>query len=127
MDASPLVLLDEVSIGELRLGVLVQRFHVGMGGGGVEVIVAVLGVLSMVTLATRQAKDALLQDGVLLVPQGQAEAEAALPVANPQQAIFPPTVDAGTGMVVGKVLPAAQRQRNQSVHYFDCVLKQNSK
>lgn len=78
-----------------------------MGGGGVKVVIALLGVLAMVALASCQAKDALLEYRVLLVPQGQAEAETTLPVAYPQQPILPPAIGTGAGVIVWEVVPAA--------------------
>ena len=44
-----------------HLGILVECLHVGVCGRGVEVVVALLGVLPVVPLAACQAEDPLLQ------------------------------------------------------------------
>ena len=71
-----------------------------MGGGRVEVVVALLHILPVVALGTGEAEQALLEDGVLAVPQGQAEAEPALPIGDAQQAILAPAVGAAPRLIV---------------------------
>ena len=107
LDSSPLVLLHQPAVGVGRLRVLVQGLHVGVRGGGVQVVVALLRVLAVVALRPRQPEDALLEDGVLLVPECEGEAEAALSVADAQQPILPPPVGPGAGVVMREVIPAA--------------------
>ena len=85
-----------------------------MGGGGVKVVVALLGVLTMVTLGAGQTKDSLLEDWVFLVPEGEGKAEAALAVADAQQTVLPPAVGPGASVVVREVLPAGERGRDPS-------------
>ena len=63
-----------------------------MGWGGVEVVVALLAVLTVVPLRTRQTKETLLEDGVLLVPESHRETETALSVADAQQAVLSPSI-----------------------------------
>ena len=66
---------DERLVGERRLRVLVEVLHVRMGRGAVEVEVILLDVLSVVPLAVGQAEEALLQDRVGPVPEGEPEAQ----------------------------------------------------
>ena len=106
-DSSPLVLLHQPAVGVGRLRVLVQGLHVGVRGGGVQVVVALLRVLAVVALRPRQPKDALLEDGVLLVPECEGEAEAALSVGDAHQPVLPPPVGPGAGVLMREVLPAA--------------------
>src|SRR3970282_2492601 len=91
--------------GELRLGVLVEGLHVGVRRGGVEVVVALLAVLPVVPLRPRQAEEALLQDRVSPVPEGKGEAEAALPVGDPEQPVLPPPVGAAARLLGRKGIP----------------------
>ena len=66
---------DERLVGKRRLRVLVEVLHVRMGRGAVEVEVILLDVLSVVPLAVGQAEEALLQDRVGPVPEGEPEAQ----------------------------------------------------
>jgi hypothetical protein len=66
--APPAVPFQQPGVGELTLRVLVERLEVRMGRGGVEVPVALLDVLGVVPLRVGQDGEALLEDGVALVP-----------------------------------------------------------
>src|SRR5262249_61434408 len=72
---------------------------------GVEVVVKLRDVPAVVALAVGQAEQPLLEDRVLPVPQGNAQAEQLLLVAQPSQAVLAPAVGAGGGHVVGEVVP----------------------
>ena len=109
-DPSPPVLLDQVPVRILRLRVLVEGLHVRVGGGGVEVVVAFLAVLPVVALWTRQTKETLLEDGVLLVPESHRETETALSVTDAQQAVLPPPIGTGASMVMREVVPAVRHE-----------------
>src|SRR5581483_8555149 len=74
--------LDEIAVGELALGVLVQVLHVRVGRRAIEIKVVFLAVLAVVPLAVGKAVEALLEDGIALVPQGQGEAEQLAVVAD---------------------------------------------
>jgi len=63
-----------------------------MGRRAVEVEVVLLHVLAMVRLAVGQAEQPFLEDGVLPVPQGQAETELLLVVGDARDAILAPAV-----------------------------------
>lgn len=82
-----------------------------MSRGGVKIVVTLLGVLTMVTLAACQPKDAFFQNGVLLVPESKTEAEPALAVTNAEETVLPPPVGTGTSVVMGEVVPAAEERR----------------
>ena len=87
--APPAVGVHQVGVGEGPLGVLVEGLHIGVGGGGVQVEVVLLDVLPVVALAVGQAEQALLEDGVGPVPQGQGEAQALLVVREPSRPSSP--------------------------------------
>ena len=99
------VLLDQPRVGKRALRVLVEHLQVGVRRRGVEVVVELLDVLAVVALAVGQAEEALLEDRVLAVPQGQRQAEALLVVAEAGQAVLAPAVGAAAGVVVGEVVP----------------------
>src|SRR5207253_10436762 len=68
----------QVVVGIGRLRVLVERLHIGMGGRAIEVEVVLLHVLAVIALGVSESKQSLFQDGILLVPERQREAEAHL-------------------------------------------------
>lgn len=58
-----------------------------------------------VPLAVGQPEEALLQDGIAPVPQGQGEAQPLPVVGDAGDAVLAPAVGAGAGMVVGEKIP----------------------
>ncbi len=96
---------DEVVVRERALRVFVERLHVRVRRGVVEKEVVLLHVFPVVALRVRQPEEALLQDGVGLVPQGQGETEPLLVVADPQQAVLTPAVGVRAGLVVRQEVP----------------------
>ena len=99
----------KVAVGIGRLRVLVEIFHVRVGRRAIEVEVVLLHVLAVVALAVGQPEEPLLEDGILAVPQGQAEAEALLVVGDAGDAVFAPAVGAGAGVIVGEEVPGVAR------------------
>src|SRR5581483_36795 len=75
-----------------------------------------LDVLAMVPLGAGEAEEPLLEDRVAAVPQSQREADAALAVADPQQAILPPAVGAAAGVIVRQVIPGVAVRRVVLAH-----------
>ena len=67
--------VDEIVVRKGRLRVLVQVLHVRVGRRRVEVEVVLLHVLAVIALAVGQAEEALLEDGILAVPQRHREAQ----------------------------------------------------
>jgi hypothetical protein len=59
----------------------------------------------VIAFEIRQAEEPLLQDVILFVPQGECETDVLMTVAKPGDAIFAPTVGAGTRMIVRKIVP----------------------
>src|SRR5204863_3156772 len=68
---------------------------------------ALLDVLAVVALLVGQAEEALLEDRVFAVPEGQGEAQAAFAVGQAEQAVFAPAVGPAVGVVEGEVVPGA--------------------
>ncbi len=96
---------DQVVVGKGGVRVLVQPALVGVGRQVVEVEVVLLHVLAVVALGVGQAEQALLQDRVALVPEGEREAQPLLVVAQAGQTVLAPVVGARPGLVVAEVLP----------------------
>ena len=99
------ILVEQLPVGKFPLRILVERLHVAVRGRRVEVVVALLDVLAVVALGTRQAIEAFFQDGVPAVPQRQGEAQPSLAVAQAEQSILAPAVDARARVVVREVAP----------------------
>src|SRR5262249_22947141 len=100
------VLVDQARVRVLVVRVLVERLQVRARRRGVEVIVQLLAVLTVVALGPGQPEQPLLEDRVAAVPQREREAQPALAVADAEQAILAPAVDAAARVVVRKVRPA---------------------
>ena len=109
-------LLDELAVGVALLRVLVERFEVGARGGGIEVVVELLDVLAVVALRAREAEQTLLEDGVDAVVEREREAQPALAVADPEQAVLAPAVHPTARVLVGEVAPGAALGRVVFAH-----------
>ena len=106
LSAPPAVLFDQAGVRELGLRILVEGLQVRRGGRRVQVEIALLHVFAVVAFGVGQAEQALLEDRVPAVPEGQGKAEPALAVGDPQQPVFAPAVGAAAGVRVRKILPA---------------------
>src|SRR4029453_1844077 len=84
------VRFDQVQVGILALRVLVEILHVRVGGRAVEVEVVLLDVLAVVRLTVGESEQALFQDRVPLVPQGQGEAEPLLVIREAREPVPAP-------------------------------------
>src|SRR5262249_25130375 len=96
---------NDLVIGVRRLRIFVEVLHVGMRRRAVEIEVILFDVLAVVALAVGQAEQALLDDGVHAVPEGQSETEALLIVGSATQAVLAPVIRARAGLVVAEVVP----------------------
>ncbi len=65
-----------------------------------------LHVLAVIPFRAGQTEKAFLEDRVGAVPKRQPEAEAALPIADPEQTVLAPPVGAAARMLVREVVPA---------------------
>ena len=71
----------------------------------VEVPVVLLHVLAVVAFHAGEPEEALLQDGVLAVPQRDGERDDAAVVAEAEQAVLAPPISARDGVFVREVAP----------------------
>src|SRR4029077_4043798 len=60
---------------------------------------------AVVPLAVGEAEQALLEDGIPLVPKREGEAQTLFVVCDPAEAVLTPSISPGTGLVVRKVVP----------------------
>ena len=100
-----LVLANQLVVGIGALGVLVQKLHVRVRRGGVQIVVQLLDVLAMISLGARHAEKTLFEHAVVLVPQRESKAQPLVVVAEACDAVFAPAVRAGAGLFVRKVRP----------------------
>ena len=103
--APPPIRLHQVGVRIRRLRVLVEVLHVRVRRRAIEVEVVLLHVLAMVAFAVGQPEEPLFENGILAVPEGQAETEVLLVVGNAGDAVFAPAVGARAGMVVREEVP----------------------
>src|SRR5262245_40802798 len=94
------ILLAQLGIGERRLWILVEGFHEGVRGRGIEIEVALLHVLAMIALGAGQTEEALLEDRIAAVPQSQSKAQPTLAVADAEQTVFAPAIGTTAGLVM---------------------------
>ena len=109
--AASAVLLQQALVGVGRLGILVQRLEIRVGRRRVEVVVELFDVFAVVAFRSGEPEQPLLEDRISLVPQREREGEAALVVADAQQAVFAPAVGPAPGLVVREILPAVAVRR----------------
>src|SRR5436309_9832811 len=71
----------------------------------IEVEVVLLDVFAVVALGPGEAEQPLLQDRIVAVPEGQGEAETAVVVGDPAEAVLAPAVGARPGVAGGEGAP----------------------
>ena len=85
-----LTCLHQVSVRELRLRVLVEVPHVGMGWRAIEIEVVFLHILAVISFAVRQSEKAFFQNRISAVPQAQAKTEMLVVVGNACEPVLSP-------------------------------------
>ena len=101
----PGVLGDELLVRERPLRIPVEGLEVGVARRRIEVVVELLDVLAVVAFGSGQPEQALLEDRVGAVPQGEGEAQPAAVIADPEQPVLPPAIGAGTRVIVRERRP----------------------
>src|SRR5262249_32270461 len=71
----------------------------------VQVPVELLAVLAVVPFLPGQPEQPFLEDRVLLVPQGEREAEVLAAIGDAGDPVLVPAVGPGTGVIMGQVVP----------------------
>src|SRR5262249_22471442 len=104
-------LVPQPLVRELRLRVAIQHSQVGVGRCRVPVEVLLLDVLAVVALLVAEAEQALLEDRVIAVPEGDREAEEALRIREAAESVFAPAVGATARVLEGEVIPGVAVSR----------------
>ena len=99
------VRVDEVLIGERGLRIVITPPVPRVARQRVQVPPVLLHVLAVIALRPGQPERPLLQDRVLAVPQGQAQAQPLLHVTEPGQPVLPPAVGPGPRVIMRQVVP----------------------
>src|SRR5262249_30530124 len=86
------VLLHQIVIGVGLLRILVQILHVRVRRGAVEIEIVFLDVLPVIALYVGQPEEALLQNGIVAVPQSERKAKELAVVADAGESIFAPVI-----------------------------------
>ena len=82
-----------------------------MSGGGVEVVVALLDVLPVISFVPAKAEKAFLENGVLTIPEGGGKTEASFAIRPAIETVFAPTIDARAGVIVWELRPTVPMGR----------------
>ena len=125
IETTTTVFFHQFCIGVLALWVFVESLHVRVRGGGVEIVVALLGVLAVIPLGACETKDPLLEDGVFLVPEGDRETQPALAITDAHESIFAPAIGSRASMIVCEIIPAVQGRGRKLVIASKSVSKHN--
>ena len=99
------ILRNERFVRILDLRILVEHLHVGMRRRAVEVVVILLDILGVVSFMTVESEEALLQDRVALIPEGDAEADVLKAVAKPAEPVLVPAISAAACLRVREIAP----------------------
>lgn len=101
-----LVLRDQLFVREPSLRVLVEVLHVGVRGRGVEVVVELLDIFTVVSLMASNTEKTLLEDGILAIPERKTKAETLVVIRHACHSVFTPSVSARSRMLVREVGPS---------------------
>ena len=90
--ATPGILLHQLLIGKCCMRIFVEHTHVAVGRCTIEVEVEFFDIFTMVALWSGQAKQSLLENRVMTIPERESKAHAPLVIADPPQTILVPTI-----------------------------------
>src|SRR6185437_1352774 len=99
------IFAEKLLIWERRVRVLIQELQIRARRSGIKIEVIFLYVFAVVSLRIREAKQALFQDRIVLVPKRESKADVLMAVADSADAILTPAIGARPGMVVWKIVP----------------------
>src|SRR5262252_7044271 len=99
------VLVDQPLIRISGLRQLVEHARVSVTGHGIEIIIQLLDVLAVAALSVGQAKQPLLEDRIMPVPQRDREAQQLSVIGKAGNAILAPTIGAAARLVMRKIIP----------------------
>src|SRR5208282_657012 len=100
------VLLDQPTIREGGLRILIEHPHVRVGRRAIEVIVKLFDVFAVIALGIGQPEQPLFQDRVASVPQRKAETQKQPVIAKAADPILTPAIGPAASMIVRKIFPS---------------------
>src|SRR6516225_10220232 len=71
----------------------------------VEVEVIFFNVFAVIAFASSQAKQPLLENGILSIPQGKGKTDHLMAIGDTGNAVFIPAVRFRSGVIMGQVVP----------------------
>jgi hypothetical protein len=74
------IFLDEAGLRKLCVGILVEKLHVRMGRGGIEIEVVFLDVFAVVAFVAGEPKQALFEDRIFLIPERKRETDVLMTI-----------------------------------------------
>jgi hypothetical protein len=86
------VLAHELLIGIRSLRILVEELHIRMRWSGVQVVIELFDVFTVVTLVAGDTKKALFEDRIFTVPKRKRDAKALMCIRKTSNAILTPTI-----------------------------------
>src|SRR2546429_6508186 len=92
-----------------------------MRGRAVEIEIVLFYVLAVITLVAGQSKNAFLQNGIVLVPQGHRKTDHLAPITDSRQAILIPAIGARSCLIVGEVFPRISVRAVVFTHCAPCT------
>src|SRR5581483_2787122 len=96
---------DELVVRKGKLGVFIQPLHVGVSGGGIEIVIILFDVLAVIALRPGNAEEPLLQDGIAPVPERESDAKPLMVVADAHDSVLGPAVRSRTRIIMGEISP----------------------
>jgi hypothetical protein len=77
-----------------------------MGRCGVQVVIELLAIFSVIALRIGKAKETLFENWITPVPESEGETEPLMVIAEAGESIFAPMVSTAARLVVGKIAHA---------------------
>jgi hypothetical protein len=72
---------------------------------GVQVVIALLAIFSVIALRIGKAKETLFENWITPVPESEGETEPLMVIAEAGESIFAPTVSTAARLIVGNISP----------------------
>src|SRR5262245_36696679 len=101
------ILLSQEGVRIFTLRILVQHREIGMRRCGIEVVVILLDVFSVVAFGIAQTVQSLLQDWISPIPERECQAQSLFLVAESGQTVLAPSICSAPRLIVVQIAPGA--------------------
>src|SRR5262249_18840269 len=85
--------------------ILVQVFHVVVGGKVVEIVIELFHVFSVVSFLIAKTKEPLLQDRVFPIPEAYGKTEVLKKIGDAPKPVLSPMIGSAMRMIVREIMP----------------------